>query len=295
MTKNRLVKEYLIITAGTFIISLTVYFFMIPSNAIVGSLSGLAIVISHFMPLSISAITFILNAVLLVIGFVFIGREFGGKTVYTSILLPAFLWVWEVLFPDQRSLTGDPLLDVTCHVIIVSFGLALLFNANASSGGLDIAAKMLNKYLHIELGRAMTMAGMVTAFSAILIAGTPILVLSVLGTYCNGFVLDHFINGFNRRKRVCIITGEHRAIQEFIIRSLNRGVTLYPAMGGYNEEEKTELVTILTRNEYAVLLKYLHTIDEKAFVTVSTVNEVVGEWNIRKAPLKISKDNLKIL
>lgn len=282
MTNSRLLKEYLIITAGTFIIALSVYFFMIPSNAIVGSLSGLAIVISHFVPLSISAITFILNAVLLMIGFVFIGREFGGKTVYTSALLPAFLWLLERLFPEQGSLTGDPLLDVVCHIILVSFGLAMLFNANASSGGLDIAAKLINKYLHIELGKAMTMAGMVTAVSAILIVDTPLVVLSILGTYCNGFVLDHFIDGFNRRKRVCIITREYRAIQEFIIRTLKRGVTLYPAVGGFHEEEMTELVTILTRTEYAVLLKYLHTIDEKAFVTVSTVNEVVGEWNAKK-------------
>jgi len=279
MSKNRLIKEYLIIVIGTLIISFTVYFFMIPSNAIVGSLSGLAIVISHFIPLSVSALTFILSSVLLLIGFLLIGREFGGKTVCASILLPTFLRIWEVLFPSQQSLTGDPLLDVACHIILVSFGVAMLFNANASSGGLDIVAKLLNKYLHIELGRGMTIAGMVTAVSAVLIADTRILVLSILGTYLNGFVIDHFIDGFNRRKRVCILTGEYKAIKEFIICRLNRGVTLYPAIGGYKEENKTELVTILTRNEYAVLLEYLHTIDEKAFVSVSTVNEVVGEWS----------------
>ncbi|MDL2296074.1 YitT family protein [Lachnospiraceae bacterium OttesenSCG-928-E19] len=279
MTKNRLLREYFIITIGTLIISMTVYFFMIPSNAIVGSLSGLAIVLAHFLPFSVSMITFVLNAILLVIGFLFIGKEFGGKTVYTSALLPAFLRVWEIVFPNQESLTGDQLLDVICHVILVSVGLAMLFNANASSGGLDIVAKLLNKYLHIELGRAMTMAGMLTAFCSILIADTKTLVISILGTYCCGFVLDHFIDGFNRRKRVCILTPEYKVIQEFIIRELDRGVTLYPAIGGYKEDEKLELVAILTRNEYAKLLAYLHTIDKRAFVTVSTVNEVVGEWN----------------
>jgi len=289
MAKNKLLKEYLIITIGILIISLTVYFFMIPSNAIIGSLSGLAIVMAHFVPLSVSAITLVINAILLIVGFLFVGREFGGKTVYASILLPAFLWLWEMLYPNQQSLTGDNLLDVICHVILVSFGLALLFNANASSGGLDIVAMLLNKYLHIELGRAMTMAGMVTAFGSILIADIRLLVISILGTFVNGFVLDHFIDGFKRRKRVCILTGEYKMIQQFIIHNLNRGVTMYPAIGGYNEEKKTELVTILTRNEYAKLLKYLHTIDKKAFVTVSTVNEIVGEWNT------LSKDNLKIL
>lgn len=289
MAKNKLFREYLIITIGILIISLTVYFFMIPSNAIIGSLSGLAIVMSHFVPLSVSMITFVINVILLIAGFLFVGREFGGKTVYASILLPAFLWLWEMLYPNQQSLTGDNLLDVICHIILVSFGLALLFNANASSGGLDIVAMMLNKYLHIELGRAMTMAGMVTAFGSILITDVRLLVISILGTFVNGFVLDHFIDGFKRRKRVSILTGEYKMVQQFIIQSLDRGVTLYPAIGGYNEEKKTELVTIVTRSEYAKLLRYLQTIDEKSFVTVSTVNEIVGEWNT------LSKDNLKIL
>ncbi|MGL6200661.1 MAG: YitT family protein [Lachnospiraceae bacterium] len=289
MAKNKLFREYLIITIGILIISLTVYFFMIPSNAIIGSLSGLAIVMAHFVPLSVSAITFVINAILLIVGFLFVGREFGGKTVYSSILLPAFLWLWEILYPNQQSLTGDNLLDVICHIILVSFGLALLFNANASSGGLDIVAMLLNKYLHIELGRAMTMAGMVTAFGSILITDVRLLVISILGTFVNGFVLDHFIDGFKRRKRVSILTSEYKMVQQFIIHSLDRGVTLYPAIGGYNEEKKTELVTIVTRSEYAKLLRYLKTIDEKSFVTVSTVNEIVGEWNT------LSKDNLKIL
>lgn len=282
MLQNIKWKEYIIITAGTFIISLTVYFFMIPSGAIIGSLSGLAIVLSHFMPLDISIITLVLNAILLLIGFLFIGREFGGKTVYTSILLPVFLRIWETLFPNQKSLTGDVILDVICHILLVSFGVAMLFNANASSGGLDIVAKLLNKYLHMELGKAMTTAGMFTAVCAILITDAKMLVISVLGTYFNGIVVDHFIDGFNRRKRVCILTGQFREIKDFIIHTLKRGVTLYPAVGGYKEEEKTEVVAILTRNEYAALLKYLRSIDEKAFVTVSTVNEVVGHWNSKE-------------
>ena len=282
MFKSKIFKEYFIITIGILIISLTVFFFLIPSGVIVGSLSGLAIVLSHFIPLDISIITFILNTLLLIVGFVFIGREFGGKTVYTSILMPFFLWVLEILFPNQGSLTGDVLLDTLCHIIIVSFGLAMLFNVNASSGGLDIAAKLLNKFFHIEIGKAMTIAGMCTAVSSILISDTKILVISILGTYFNGIVLDHFIDGFNRRKRVCILTEEYKAIRDFIIHDLKRGVTLYPAIGGYKEDEKTELVAILTRNEYAELLKYLKDIDERAFVTVSTVNEVVGEWNANK-------------
>ncbi len=282
MEHTKHIKEYAIITLGILIVSTAVYFFLLPSNVVVGSLSGLVMVLATVIPLKISVMTFILNAVLLVIGFLFIGKEFGAKTVYTSLLMPVFLYVFELMFPNNKSLTDDMTLDMICYLLVVSVGLALLFNANASSGGLDIVAKLLNKYLHIEIGKAMTVAGMCTAVSSIFVYDTKTLVLSVLGTYANGIVLDHFIDGFNRRKRMCILTEEYKDLQNFIVHELHRGVTLYPAMGGYNNEEKIELVTILTRNEYAEVLQYLHSVDEKAFVTVSTVNEVIGQWNVKQ-------------
>ena len=282
MERTKKIKEYVIITLGTLIVSMAVYFFLLPSNVVVGSLSGLVMVLATFIPLKISVMTFILNAVLLVVGFLFIGKEFGAKTVYTSLLMPIFLYVFELIFPNNKSLTNDVVLDTICYILVVSVGLALLFNANASSGGLDIVAKLLNKYLHIEIGKAMTLAGMCTAISSIFVDDTKTLVLSILGTYANGIVLDHFIDGFNRRKRICILTEQYKELQNFIVHELHRGVTLYPAIGGYNNEEKIELVTILTRNEYAEVLNYLHSVDENAFVTVSTVNEVIGQWNVKQ-------------
>ena len=282
MERTKKIKEYVIITLGTLIVSMAVYFFLLPSNVVVGSLSGLVMVLATFIPLKISVMTFILNAVLLVVGFLFIGKEFGAKTVYTSLLMPIFLYVFELIFPNNKSLTNDVVLDTICYILVVSVGLALLFNANASSGGLDIVAKLLNKYLHIEIGKAMTLAGMCTAISSIFVYDTKTLVLSIFGTYANGIVLDHFIDGFNRRKRICILTEQYKELQNFIVHELHRGVTLYPAIGGYNNEEKIELVTILTRNEYAEVLNYLHSVDENAFVTVSTVNEVIGQWNVKQ-------------
>ena len=282
MERTKKIKEYVIITLGTLIVSMAVYFFLLPSNVAVGSLSGLVMVLATFIPLKISVMTFILNAVLLVVGILFIGKEFGAKTVYTSLLMPIFLYVFELIFPNNKSLTNDVVLDTICYILVVSVGLALLFNANASSGGLDIVAKLLNKYLHIEIGKAMTLAGMCTAISSIFVYDTKTLVLSILGTYANGIVLDHFIDGFNRRKRICILTEQYKELQNFIVHELHRGVTLYPAIGGYNNEEKIELVTILTRNEYAEVLNYLHSVDENAFVTVSTVNEVIGQWNVKQ-------------
>ena len=277
-----LIKEYSIVTIGTLIVATGVFFFMLPSNVVAGSLTGLVMVLTNFMPLKISVLTFILNAFLLVIGFIFIGKEFGGKTVYASVLLPIFLGIFEFAFPNNQSLTNDVLLDTVCYLLVVSVGIALLFRVNASSGGLDIVAKILNKYAHIELGKAMSIAGMVTAFSSILVYDKKTLVMSILATYVNGIILDNFIDGYNRRKRVCILSSNYEQIQDFITNELKRGVTLYQAIGGYKKEEKTEIVTILTRSEYGALLNYLHSIDKSAFVTVSTVNEVIGEWNSKR-------------
>ena len=277
-----LIKEYSIVTIGTLIVAAGVFFFMLPSNVVAGSLTGLVMVLTNFIPLKISVLTFILNAFLLVIGFIFIGKEFGGKTVYASVLLPIFLGIFEFAFPNNQSLTNDVLLDTICYLLVVSVGIALLFRVNASSGGLDIVAKILNKYAHIELGKAMSIAGMVTAFSSVLVYDKKTLVMSILATYVNGIILDNFIDGYNRRKRVCILSSNYEQIQDFITNELKRGVTLYQAIGGYKKEEKTEIVTILTRSEYGALLNYLHSIDKSAFVTVSTVNEVIGEWNSKR-------------
>ena len=277
-----MVKEYSIVTIGTLIVASGVFFFMLPSNVVAGSLTGLVMVLTNFVPIKISVLTFILNAFLLIIGFIFIGKEFGGKTVYASVLLPIFLAIFEFAFPNNQSLTNDVLLDTICYLLVVSVGIALLFRVNASSGGLDIVAKILNKYAHIELGKAMSIAGMVTAFSSILVYDKKTLVMSILATYANGIILDNFIDGYNRRKRVCILSSNYEQIQDFITNELKRGVTLYQAIGGYKKEEKTEIVTILTRSEYGALLNYLHSIDKSAFVTVSTVNEVVGEWNSKR-------------
>lgn len=277
-----MVKEYSIVTIGTLIVASGVFFFMLPSNVVAGSLTGLVMVLTNFIPLKISVLTFILNAFLLVIGFIFIGKEFGGKTVYASVLLPIFLGIFEFAFPNNQSLTNDVLLDTICYLLIVSVGIALLFRVNASSGGLDIVAKILNKYAHIELGKAMSIAGMVTAFSSVLVYDKKTLVMSILATYANGIILDNFIDGYNRRKRVCILSSNYEQIQDFITNELKRGVTLYQAIGGYKKEEKTEIVTILTRSEYGALLNYLHSVDKSAFVTVSTVNEVIGEWNSKR-------------
>lgn len=271
---KKIIKETSILTVGVAIIAAAVYFFLVPSHASVSSISGLGIVLSNFIPLPLSAITMILNVVLLIIGFFTCGREFGVKTVYTSVMLPLFLGAFEEIFPDFGSMTNSQELDVLCYILVVSVGLSILFNRNASSGGLDIVAKIMNKYLHMDLGKAMSLSGMCVALSAALVYDKKTVVLSVLGTYFNGLVLDHFIFDHNIKRRVCIITKKEEELRQFIIHDLHSGATIYESIGAYNMEKRNEIITIVDKGEYQKLMNYMNREDPKAFITVYTVSDM---------------------
>ena len=275
-----IIKETVILTVAVAIIAAAVYFFLVPSHTSVSSISGLGIVLSNFVPLQLSAITMILNVVLLIIGFFTCGREFGVKTVYTSVMLPLFLGLFEIIFPDFGSMTDSQELDVLCYVLVVSVGLSILFNRNASSGGLDIVAKIMNKYLHMELGKAMSLSGMCVALSAALVYDKKTVVLSVLGTYFNGIVLDHFIFDHNIKRRVCIITKKEEELRQFIVHDLHSGATIYEAIGAYKMEKRHEIITIVDKGEYQKLMKFINQEDPKAFITVYNVS------NMRYQPKK---------
>lgn len=269
-----IVKETVILTVAVAIIAAAVYFFLVPSHTSVSSISGLGIVLCNFVPLPLSAITMILNVVLLIIGFFTCGREFGVKTVYTSVMLPLFLGLFEIIFPNFGSMTDSQELDVLCYILVVSVGLSILFNRNASSGGLDIVAKIMNKYLHMELGKAMSLSGMCVALSAALVYDKKTVVLSILGTYFNGIVLDHFIFDNNIKRRVCIITKKEEELRQFIIHDLHSGATIYESIGAYNMEKRREIITIVDKGEYQKLMKFINQEDPKAFITVYNVSNM---------------------
>ena len=275
-----IVKETVILTVAVAIIAAAVYFFLVPSHTSVSSISGLGIVLSNFVPLQLSAITIILNVVLLIIGFFTCGREFGVKTVYTSVMLPLFLGLFEIIFPNFGSMTDSQELDVLCYVLVVSVGLSILFNRNASSGGLDIVAKIMNKYLHMELGKAMSLSVMCVALSAALVYDKKTVVLSILGTYFNGIVLDHFIFDNKIKRRVWIITKKEEELRQFIIHDLHSGATIYEAIGACNMEKRREIITIVDKGEYQKLMKFINQEDPKAFITVYNVS------NMRYQPKK---------
>ena len=272
-------KEVITMSAGMFLISAAVYYMMMPANLVLGSLSGLVLVLVNFIPLKVSTLTFIMNVILLVCGYIFIGKEFGAKTILTSLLLPLYLRVFELVTPNPESLSGNTVIDLACFMVVISMGQALLFNMNASSGGLDIVAKLLNKYLGFKIGESLTIAGFIIAGTSIFVYDRETMVVSMIGTYIYGLVLDRYCDGFRIRRKVCILSGKYQEIQEYIVTELHRGATLYHAYGGMDLTKRMEVVTILEKNEYGKLLAYIHQKDSDAFVTVSTVNEVIGRWN----------------
>lgn len=274
MLSRKNLREFFIITVGTAIIAAAVYFFMLPSHVSVGSGAALAMVISNFIPLPVSLITMILNVFLLIIGFLLIGPEFGVKTVYCSLLMPSIMGIYEVFFPDFQSITQDPLLDTICYILVVGIGLALLFPRNASSGGLDIVAKLMNKFLGMELGKAMSLSGLLVALSSALCYDKKTVVLSVLGTYFGGMIVDHFIFDMNIKRRVCIISPKLDEITQFILHELHSGATLNPIIGAYNNQPLREIITIVDNQEYKRLMDYVRKTDPKAFITVYSVSHI---------------------
>lgn len=274
MKLSNSIKELAIITVGNVIVAAAVFFFMLPSHVSVGSGAALAMVLSNFIPLSVSTITLIMNVGLLIIGFLLIGPEFGAKTVYCSILMPVVMGVFEKLFPNFQSITQDPLLDVICYILVVGVGLAILFSRNASSGGLDIVAKIMNKYLKMDLGKAMSTSGIVVALSSALCYDSKTVVLSLLGTYFGGMIVDHFIFGINIKRRVCVISDHLDPIVDFVLHDLHSGATLNEIIGAYDKTPRTEMITIVDKNEYKQLMDYVRKVDPKAFVTVYSVSDM---------------------
>ena len=272
-TKQKL-REFVIITVGAIIVATAVFFFMLPSKVTVGSGAGLALVLSNFIPLSVSTITLLMNVILVILGCILIGKEFGVKTIYCSILMPLVMAFYEWIFPDFQSITQDPLLDVICYILVVGVGLMLLFSYNASSGGLDIVAKILNKYVRMDMGKAMSYAGIAVALTSAFCYEPKIVVISVLGTYFGGMILDHFIFGLNIKRRVCIISPKLDEIVEFVLTDLHSGATLNEIIGAYDNTPRREIITIVDKQEYRRLMDFVRKVDPKAFVTVYSVSDM---------------------
>ncbi len=287
-------KELFIMTAGMTVAAAAVYYFLMPSKLVVGSITGLSIVIGKLLSMAgigikVSQVIVIINAILLVMAWLLIGKEFGAKTVYTALILGPLVDFWEkilpiekLLEPGQTSLMNDPWFDLLCFVLILSASQTILFNINASTGGLDILAKIVNKYLHIDLGTSVSIAGALICCTAFAINPFRLVVIGLIGTWINGIALDYFTAGMNRRKRVCIISSQYERLRKYIIEDLERGCSLYNVTGGYNGHQNVEIQALLTQNEFASLMEYMKVNDIHGFITAGNVSEIYGDWNKKK-------------
>ena len=291
-------KELVIMTVAMFIAAAAVYYFLLPSNLVIGSITGLSMVIASLfsaagIPVKVSVVIVLINALLLVLAWLLIGAEFGAKTVYTALILGPFVDVWEkilpyrtLLDPGQTSVMGDPWFDLLCFVLVLSASQTILFNINASTGGLDILAKIVNKYLHFDIGTSVSVAGALICCTAFTVNPFRLVVIGLIGTWINGLALDYFTAGLNRRKRVCIISSRHEEIRKYIIEDLQRGCSLYEVTGGYNGHKNVEIQSLLTKNEFADLMNYLKQNDIHGFITAGNVSEIYGDWNSKKKKKK---------
>ena len=293
-TARKFLGELITMTLGMMVGAAAVYYFLVPSKLIIGSISGLSIVLTEILHgaginIGLSTMIFGINALLLILAWFLIGHEFGAKTVYTALILGPLVSFWEkvlplekVMAPGDISVMNDPWLDLICFVLMLSVSQAILFRINASSGGLDILAKIINKYLHFDIGMSITVAGALICCSAFAINPFRMVVIGLIGTWINGLAVDYFTASLNRRKRVCMITDRYEEVRRYIIEELQRGCSLYPLRGGYSGTDHTEVVSLLTQTEFASLLAFLKKNEIKAFITSGNVSEIYGEWNEKK-------------
>ena len=287
-------KELLIMTVGMFIAAASVYYFLVPSKIVVGSISGLSIVISAIfenagIAVKVSTVVLIINAILLVLAYFLIGKEFGIKTCYTALILGPMMDVWEkicpytnLLAPGETSVMGDLWFDLICFVLILSMSQAIMFRINASTGGLDILAKIVNKYLHFDIGLSVTIAGVVICCTAFSVNPFRLVIIGLIGTWINGLIVDYFMASLSRRKRVCIISDNHEVIRDYIVNKIVRGCTLYECAGGYKGDKRVEVQALLTKDEFADLMNFIREQKIQAFITAGNVSEVYGLWSDHK-------------
>jgi uncharacterized membrane-anchored protein YitT (DUF2179 family) len=287
-------KELFIMTAGMAITAAAVYYFLLPSKLVVGSITGLSIVISNLLnaaglTIKVSLVIVIINAILLLLAWLLIGKEFGAKTVYTALILGPMVDMWEKILPietlleaGQTSLMNDAWFDLICFVLLLSIAQSVLFHINASTGGLDILAKIVNKYLHFDIGASVSIAGIAICLTALAINPFRLVVIGIIGTWINGIALDYFTASINRKKRVCIISPQYEQIREYIVGTLHRGCSLYEVMGGYSGEKSMEVQALLTQNEFSALMEHIREENIHSFITAGNVSEVYGLWNAKK-------------
>lgn len=272
------IREFILINLGLAMVAAGIYFFLVPNNVAAGGVSGLAMVINHYLPsIPIGAFMMIMNVFLFILGTIFIGRDFGVRTIYSSLMLSGMIWLFEFAFPLKGPLTGDILLEIIYGILFAGAGMGMVFLNNASTGGTDIIAKILNKYFHVAIGKGLLMADFLIVAAAGVTFGMQTGLYALLAVIINGFVIDAVIEGLETNKQVTIIAEHVDAITRFIIEDLGRGATLYEAKGAYTNEPRVIIMTIVDRKEFIRLRTFIKSVDQRAFISVSKIHETLGE------------------
>lgn len=272
------IEEFLIINFGLFLVAFGIYLFKVPNNFATGGVSGLAIVFSHFYPwITVGPFMLIINTLLLIASFFFVGSNFGSKTVYSSYALSGMVWFLEKVFPLYGPITGETMLELVFAILLPGIGSAIVFNQNASTGGTDIVARILSKYMHIHIGKTLLMADFFITLTATAAFGIKIGMYSILGLFMKGFLIDIVIEGMNVSKLIVIVSSKPEEVKHFIVSELKRGATVHKAKGAFTEEEKEVITTIVSRRQAVRLKEYISKIDKRAFLSVSNTSEIMGK------------------
>lgn len=276
--KKREILDYFVITLGLVLVAAGIHFFLVPHNLAAGGLSGLAMVINYYFPiLSIGVIMLIGNIFFFILGFLTIGKAFGIKTIYASLMLSFIIALFEKFMPITKPISEDILINLIFGILIGAIGMAIVFNKNASTGGTDIPAKILNKYLHLEIGKSLLIIDFIVTGLAIIAFGATTGMYALIGVILNGTMVDYVIDGLNINKRVEVISSENEKIRKFILEELSRSCTLYSAVGAYNMDEKYAIVAVMDKKEFIRLKNFIKEVDPRAFIITHNVHEVLGE------------------
>ncbi|WP_297212846.1 YitT family protein [uncultured Flavonifractor sp.] len=279
---RELVQEFILMTLGTALVSLGVYFFKFPNNFSMGGVSGLAVLLGKLLPqLSPSTFNTIINLLFLLLGFLLLDKNFGFRTVYCSILYAALVQLFELLWPLTAPLTDQLMLELLFAVILPAIGSAILFNVGASSGGTDIAAMILKKYSGMDVGRALLISDVAIAAAALVVFNVQAGLCSLLGLALKSALVDSAIESFNRRKAFFIITSHPEAVCDYVTHTLERGATLWQAQGAYTHETHHVVLTVLSRGQAVMLRRQLKAVDPQAFLIVANSSEIFGKGFLR--------------
>jgi uncharacterized membrane-anchored protein YitT (DUF2179 family) len=271
-------KEYALITVGVMLVVIGVYFFKFPNNISTGGVTGMAIILSKLIGSSVSSgtIVLVINAILLIVGYLTLGRSFGNRTVYGSLLLSLSLRVLEIIVPLDKPLTNQPLLELAFAVILPSVGAALLFNIGASTGGTDIIALLLKKYTSLDIGRSLLITDFVLTIVVFPVFGITTGLLSILGLFLKSTLVDTVIENLNLNKYFTIICVNPKPICDYILDTLHRSATIFDAKGAFTDKEKKIILTVMSRSQAVQLRKHIRQIDPDAFLLITNTSEIIG-------------------